>query len=291
MYRFLLRPAWLLFHAVVLAGVVLMTAAGFWQLNRLDERKDFNSVLRERSQQAPLELTSVLDEIDAGTLDPSTAEWLPVTGSGTYLPDQVLEFNNSQGGRAGDNVLTALVLDDGTTLDDTTLDDTNDRTSDDTVTVIVNRGFIPLGIDVPPPPAVGVEIVGYVRPSEVRGRGGLTDVDDGEPVTEVRRIDIPRLTEQFPGDVAPVFVQLIASEPAIGPGDPSPVVLPELDNGPHLSYAIQWFIFAICVAVGWVLAVRRSLAVRARAQRAAIADSPSRADDEAANRPAQTSSS
>jgi len=285
MYRFLLRPAWLFFHAVVLAGVVLMVAAGFWQLNRLDERKDFNSEVRERSQQAPFELTAVLDELDAGTLDPSTAEWLPVTASGTYLPDQVLEFNNSQGGRAGDNVLTALVLDDNTTLNNDT-----DGT-DDTVTVIVNRGFIPLGIDVPEPPAVEVEIVGYIRPSEARNRGGLTDVDDGEPVTEIRRIDIPRLTAQFPGEVAPVFVQLIASEPEVGPGDPSPVVLPELDSGPHLSYAIQWFIFAICVAVGWVLAVRRSLAVRARTQQAVSADSPSPADDEAASRPAQTSSS
>ena len=157
--------------------------------------------------------------------------------------------------------------------------------------MIVNRGFIPLGVDVPAPSAVEVEIVGYIRPSEVRDRGGLTDADSGEPLNEVRRIDIPRLAQQFPGDVAPMFVQLIASEPALGPGDPSPVVLPELDNGPHLSYAIQWFIFAICVAVGWVLAVRRSLTVRARARRAAIADSLSRADAEAANQPARTTNS
>ena len=261
MYRFLLRPVWLLFHAVVLVGIVLMVAAGFWQLNRLDERQDFNAQVRERSQQAPLELQAVLDEIEAGTLDPTTAEWLPVTTSGTYLPDQVVEFNNSQGGRAGDNVLTALVTDDrapGATTD---------------TTVIVNRGFIPLGIDVPAPPAVEVDVVGFVRPSEVRQRGELTDGDDGTPLTEIRRIDIPRLAAQFPGAVAPVFVQLTSSDPAIGPGDPSPVVLPELDNGPHLSYAIQWFIFAVCVAVGWVLAVRRSLAVRARERKRATADS------------------
>jgi cytochrome oxidase assembly protein ShyY1 len=255
MYRFLLRPAWLLFHVVVVAGIVLMVTAGFWQLDRLDERKDFNSQVRERSQQEAVELTAVLDDLDAGTLDPSTAEWLPVAASGTYLPDQVLEFNNSQGGRAGDNVLTALLLDDDTT-------------------VIVNRGFIPLGVDVPAAPAVEIEIVGYVRPSEVRDRGGLTDSDTGEPLTEIRRIDIPRLADQFPGTVAPVFVQLIGSDPEIGVGDPSPVVLPELDNGPHLSYAIQWFIFAICVAVGWVLAVRRSLAVRARARQTTTVDSP-----------------
>ena len=277
MYRFLLRPTWLLFHAAVLAGVILMTAAGFWQLNRLDERKDFNSEVRGRSQQAPLELTSVLDEIEAGTLDESSAEWLPVTATGTDLPDQVLEFNNSQGGRAGDNVVTALVL--------------YDELNGETVSVIVNRGFLPLGVDVPAPPRGEVEIVGYIRPSEERNRGGLTDADGGQPLTEIRRIDVPRLTKQFPGDVAPIFVQLIASQPALGSGDPAPVVLPELDNGPHLSYAIQWFIFAICVAVGWVLAVRWSLKVRARARRAEIADSPSRVEDEAANQPERTSNS
>ena len=260
MYRFLLRPAWLLFHFVVLLGVVRMSAAGFWQLDRLDQRQEFNREVRERSQQAPVELDVILDDLDAGRLDPDTAEWIPVTTAGTYLPDQVLEFNNSQGGRAGDNVLTALVVD-------------SERT------VIVNRGFVPLGVDIPAPPAVEVGVVGYVRPSEVRGRGGLTDADDGDPLTEIRRIDIPRLAAQFPGDVAPVYIQLIESEPPIGPSDPTPVVLPELDSGPHLSYAIQWFIFALCVVAGWVLAVRRSLTVRARAREAATTDPQPPADD------------
>ncbi len=35
--------------------------------------------------------------------------------------------------------------------------------------------------------------------------------------------------------------------------------LPALDDdGPHLSYAIQWFVFTICAGAGWWLAVRRS---------------------------------
>jgi len=272
MYRFLLRPVWLLFHVVVIAAVAVMVLAGFWQLDRLSERKDFNRELRERSQEAPVDLSVLLDDLDAGRLDPSSAEWRTVTARGTYLPDQVLEFNNSQGGRAGDNVLTALV-------------------TDDAGTVVVNRGFIPLGIDVPSAPAVTVEIVGFVRPSEVRTRGSLTDADDGEPLTEIRRIDVARLAQQFPGEVAPVFIQLIDSDPALGPGDPTPVVLPDLDNGPHLSYAIQWFIFAICVAVGWVLAVRRSLSSRAAARTTTSTDQPTPADGEVASLPERTSSS
>ncbi len=246
MYGFLFRPKWLFFHAVVVAGIVAMVFAGFWQLQRLDERKAFNERVVERSQSEPVDLRSVLARIDDGSLTQDAAEWLPVVIQGTYLPDQVLEFNNSQGGRAGDNVLTAMVTDDGDT-------------------VVVNRGFVPLGIDVPAAPEVEVEGLGYVRLTEVRDRGGMTDADDGEPLTEIRRIDLPRLAEQFPGEVAPVYVQLIAAEPEIVVGDPEPVVLPELSNGPHLSYAIQWFVFALAVVVGWVLAVKRSLATRLKA--------------------------
>lgn len=255
MYRFLLRPKWLCFHAVVVAGIVAMITAGIWQLNRLDERKDFNQRVIERSQSEPVDLRSVLSRLDDGTLSFDDAEWLPVTVTGTYLPDQVLNFNKSQGGRAGDNVLTPMVTAGGDT-------------------VVVNRGFIPLGIDVPPAPMTEVDGVGFVRLSEVRQRGGVTDADDGDPLTETRRVDIPRLAQQLPGDVAPVFVQLTSADPAIGPGDPEPVVLPELSNGPHLSYAIQWFVFAVCVAIGWALAVRRSL----RSRLTAAAAEPAGAD-------------
>jgi hypothetical protein len=45
---------------------------------------------------------------------------------------------------------------------------------------------------------------------------------------------------------------------------PEPVATPDLGEGNHLAYAVQWFIFAIAVAVGWVLAIRRSIATRRR---------------------------
>jgi cytochrome oxidase assembly protein ShyY1 len=262
MYRFLFRPLWILFHVVVAAAIILMVNLGFWQLDRLDERQTFNRQVIERSQQAPLPLADVLDEIERGDVSTDEAEWLPVTVAGSFLPDQIVEFNQSQGGRAGENVLAALAVDDGTT-------------------VIVNRGFIPLGFEVPAAPATEVSVTGLIRMSEVRDRGGLTDSADG-PVDEVRRIDIPFLAQQLPGDVAPVYVQLVSSEPSVTVGDPEPISRPELDSGPHLSYAIQWFIFSLAVAVGWVLAVRRSLATRRRALAAEQAVSPAAADERTA---------
>jgi cytochrome oxidase assembly protein ShyY1 len=49
-----------------------------------------------------------------------------------------------------------------------------------------------------------------------------------------------------------------ASDPADDPSF-SAIAPPELSEGSHLSYAIQWIIFSICVVAGWTLAVRRSI--------------------------------
>ena len=59
-----------------------------------------------------------------------------------------------------------------------------------------------------------------------------------------------------------MYVELTASQPAEQPPYPQPVDVPELSEGPHLGYAVQWFIFSIAVGVGWVLAVRKSISAR-----------------------------
>jgi cytochrome oxidase assembly protein ShyY1 len=64
--------------------------------------------------------------------------------------------------------------------------------------------------------------------------------------------------------VAPFYLDLIDSIPPIADTAPLPTPLPTLDDGPHLSYAVQWFIFSIAVVVGWVLAVRKSIDSRRR---------------------------
>ena len=235
MYRFLFRPKWIAFHLLCLGAVFLMINLGLWQLRRLDERKEFNAEVVEQSELPPVSIDELLD--DPG-FSPDDATWRRVTAQGVWLPQQVTVFNRSQDGLAGDNVLTALEQDNGTT-------------------VLVNRGFVPVGVDQPPAPSGEVEIIGTVRESQARRRGELTD--EGLALTEVRRIDLDQLAPQFAGKVAPVYLDLIASDPPTDGLYPAPVPPPELDEGPHLSYAIQWFIFSVAVVVGWVLAVRRSI--------------------------------
>ena len=237
MYRFLLRPRWVGFHLLVVTGIVLMINLGFWQLRRLDERRDFNAVIEARYDQPPVDLDTL---VPAGEPADETAEWRLVSTGGSYLTDETFfVVNRSQNGRAGRNVVVPLRLDDGRIL-------------------IVNRGFIPLQIDeVPDVPATDVTLVGRIRFSEERRRGQLSDPAEGELV-EVQRIDIDRLAPQLPEEVVPVYLDLIASDPAERADLPETVAPPDLGEGNHLSYAFQWFIFAACVAAGWVIVVRRS---------------------------------
>ncbi|MCB1000101.1 MAG: SURF1 family protein [Ilumatobacteraceae bacterium] len=234
MYRFLLRPRWLGFHLLVVAAVVGMVMLGLWQLGRWEDRKDFNAEVRDRAAEPVVSI----EEIATVDVEPDIVQWRTVTATGTYLPDeQVVVVNLSQQGASGVGVVTPFELGDGTLL-------------------LVNRGFVPDAAEVPAPPVGTVELTGRLRASQERRLGGLTE-GDGE-LDEVFRIDVPRLAEQLPGPVLPVYLDLLASDPSEG-DLPIPVPDPDLTEGPHLSYMVQWWIFATAVAIGWVLAVRRSV--------------------------------
>jgi len=213
-----------------------MVNLSLWQFHRLDARKTFNSEVKERSS------LSIVDVSTLDTSDPLSVEWRPAGVKGTYLADeQVLILNRSQGGIAGMNVLTPLLLADGRAI-------------------IINRGFIALSATPPSAPTGPVEVVGTLRASEERTTGQATEAS-GE-LTEFFRLDINRLQQQIDPELIPVALVAERSQPA----DSSvlaPISPPELSEGPHLSYAIQWLIFSTAVIVGWVLAVRKSIANRA----------------------------
>ncbi len=236
-FSFLLRPKWIAFHLLVVVGVAFMIWLGFWQLRRLDERQAFNAIVEARIDLPPLPL----DELLATADDPADLEWRQVTMSGVFQPQQIVWFNRSQDGQAGDNLLAAF-----------------DEAS---AVVMVNRGFVLLGTEASAPPSGPIDVLGRVRVPIARQAGELTDAGEG-PATEVRRIDLEQLDAQIDGAVAPFYVDLIGSIPNVSDTDPVPVPAPTLDDGPHLSYAAQWFIFATAVLVGWFLAVRRSIRMR-----------------------------
>ena len=234
MYRFLVRPKWIATHLLVIALVVVMVNLGQWQLNRHNERKEFNATLVQRFD-APIQPLN--DLLQSG--EPADIEWLPTAVTGTYLQGEDISLVNvSQNGMAGYDAISPMLLSDGKI-------------------VLINRGFLPLASDFPPAPTGEVSLLGRVRASSERRTGAVSDPATGE-LNEVQRIDIDRLQQQIDGELVPVYVQLLKSTPAEAP-TLSTIVDPDFSNGPHLSYTVQWLFFALCAVGGWIALVRREV--------------------------------
>jgi len=243
--RFLLRPRWLVSHLLVLVLVVTMVNLGFWQLRRLDEKRERNELIRSRMDEPTMAVGDLLDADDGGdALD--AARYRRVTAQGRYDESATVHVRNrSQDGVAGGWLVTPLSLPGGERVG-------------------VVRGFVGLGpdgeLDVPAVPGDEVEVSGLVvDPDRLDG-------------TAARDLD-PLLGE---ADVLPGLVLAQRSEPpepgaagddGAAPADGAVIVAvppPELSEGPHLAYAVQWFIFSTIAVVGYPLVLRRVVARRGK---------------------------
>ncbi len=242
MYWFVLRPKWVLSHLLVLALIAAMIWAGFWQLDRLDQRRTRNDEISSRlvEEVAPVsDLVAADDPVDIG----SDIRFRLATASGVYVPaDEVLILNRSFNGSPGYWAMTPLMLSDGTAL-------------------VVNRGWVPFvpgpGVARPgtEPPVGTVEVAGLLRGTQIPQ--GLQSADPGGVVLDaLARPDLDRLQEQLSYEILPVYLQLEAQNP---PSGTLPIVLsrPSLGEGPHFAYAMQWFIFTIIALIGYPLVLRR----------------------------------
>jgi surfeit locus 1 family protein len=256
---------WIVRHVVVVVLVVVMVNLGFWQLRRLDEKQDHKALVEAREQEA---VEPVQEVVPAGAEVASAAVddvlYRPVTAVGRYLADgTVVVENRTYNGASGGWALTPLDLGDGTA-------------------VLVNRGFV--GFDdegrivAPPPPEGEVRVDGLLFPSQHRGSFGARDPEAGT-LDVMARVDLPRIDQQVDAELLPAYIQLVGSDPPEPPtaeGAARLVALgpPEVSEGPHLSYAVQWFIFSTIAAGGYGLLLRKVAQEEAKARRAGAAAAP-----------------
>ena len=221
-YRFARRPAWIAGHLLAGSTVVVFVALGFWQLDRLDARKAQNELVVARAAAEPVDVGESLDPgSDAQAVD--ELRFAAVTATGTYEGEAVV-VRATQDGLSGGRVFSPLAL------------------ADDEE-VMVLRGFVAQRTDgtipVPEPPAGEVTVDGFAIPIRRLEPIARQSLDDSAATAAGERL--------------PVVVQ--ATEPD---SDQLEVVPPpDLDDGPHLSYAVQWFLFAAVVAVGYPVLLRR----------------------------------
>jgi cytochrome oxidase assembly protein ShyY1 len=254
-YGFLRRPRWIAFSLLIVTLMVVMVNLGLWQLRRLDQRQQANLAVTQRSSEPIAPLADLVESTsDRAAIE--AVQWRQVQATGTFdLAHEVFVRDRSLDGRAGLHVATPLVLADG-------------------AAILVNRGWVPIPQTVqgapsaPPPPTGQVTVVGRLRPSQQRGLIGPTDPPDGV-LAAFARLDVPRIQKQVPETLLPAYVELTSPGPIADL--PRLLPLPELDDGPHLSYALQWFAFTVLAAIGWWLMVRRT----ARQRTQLVGDRPS----------------
>lgn len=237
---FLFTPRWIALLAVALVVAATCVRLGIWQLDRLEQRRILNDRIRSGLAAEPVPFETLTRD-DA---------YRSVVATGFYDPEhEVLWYGRSLDGRPGHHVLTPLVTTDGSRG-----------------AILVDRGWVPAGLASPPveravPPAAEVTVTGFLIPT---GEGDDAVIDrgpSGRPLT-LRRPD-PAAVET-PYGLWPLAMQLEEQSPAQVGDLPVPVPAPELDEGPHLSYAVQWFIFATIAVVGFVVLARREARDRER---------------------------
>ena len=226
---FLASRRWVLFAIVVALLAWLAWALGEWQFHRLEDRKDRNAIVERNSAAEPVPVEEVLA---AGEDVPDSEQYRRVTAQGEYdVEDTVVVRYRTRDGASGIDVVVPLITAEGTAL----LVDRGWLASD-------NRGASP--DDVPAPPAGTVTVTGWVRQDAT---GDSTHVSD----QSTRAISSSEIGDALGITTYGGFVDLDSEDPE--PEQPlEKAELPDLDNGPHFFYGLQWWFFGL-LAVGGFL--------------------------------------
>jgi cytochrome oxidase assembly protein ShyY1 len=240
-WRFALSRRWFGYLALAIVFAVACTFLSLWQLARREEARAEIERVDTNWESAPRPVADVLPERDAFDADD---KWTPVTLTGRYLADdQLLVRGRPFNGGAGFEVLVPLLLDDGSVF-------------------IVDRGWLPVGNEqdepdsVPSPPKGEVTVVARLKAGEpiVAGRSA--------PEGQVATIHLPTIAALVDLPTYTGAYGLLASEDPAAATRPTAMPKPEADEGPHLSYAFQWIVFAIMGFIGLAWAVRQEFRIR-----------------------------
>jgi cytochrome oxidase assembly protein ShyY1 len=233
MYRFALRRRWIVLHIVLLALIGAFALAGVWQLQRLASKRDQIALVSERQRLDPV-------SVEAAFRDADNATNRRIRARGRYdIAREVVLRGRANRDRPGNHVLTPLVVAGGRA-------------------VTVDRGWVPERFDSPPvanasPPDGPVTVTGVLLPSE--GRAPFTSRPRKRPEV-VTRVDVQTLAIGVPYRTHPLYLVLAEQDPPQAEL-PAPITLPKLDEGPHLAYAIQWFLFIAIALIGYGAILRR----------------------------------
>ncbi len=204
--------------ALLLLAGVACARLGFWQLDRLSERRATNRIAQAARD---AEVVRLPEGLEAG----EDLAHRRIFASGSYdAANEIVVRGQVLNGLPGVHVVTPL------------------RLAGRDTALLVNRGFVPS------PDAVTAETDSLREGGEVRVEGVTQPLSSGggRPIerrgqTTWGRLDRDSLAERIPYPVLPVY--LLQSPDSALPGLPRRLAAPPLGEGSHLNYAVQWFLF------------------------------------------------
>jgi surfeit locus 1 family protein len=232
----LLSRRWWWVTLLVIAGIALLISLGNWQLDRRQKRIAANAALAEQLAAEPVNLNDPALDLAALPAMPDRA--VAATGEFDFSHQYWLKLQNFAG-QAGGHLLAPLRL------------EGRDEA------VLVDRGWVPFSeadpqrwdqFDENGP----VTIHGVIRRSEASDRATAPGGDSREWF----RVDVGAINERIPYDLLPVYVYQTDDDGQTPPLRQPPEI--DLSEGPHLSYALQWFTFALMLGVGYLFFVHRA---------------------------------
>lgn len=233
-YRFLFSHRWLGLTAFALVAIIVCALLATWQQGRATERSAANDRIEAGAEATPTLLDEVLPA--NGGLDDDD-RWTVVEATGEFdVENEVAVRARPQDGEIGVEIITPLDLSDGTT-------------------VLVNRGWLSPGdaedlSSIPSAPEGEVTVIGRLYESEpTRG-----EVSRNNGWWESRVISVDLLEDNLPGELRAGYVGDLEAQAPFQVQNP-----PSYRAWQNYSYAVQWWLFAAMIPVGWVVLVRREL--------------------------------
>lgn len=232
-----MKRSTILFVAIAVVAAAACIRLGIWQLARRDQRRAMNATIASRMSAAGVDIARVDRDTTRSRFTATT-----VRGTPDFAHEIVLTYRGHNGS-PGVDILTPI------------------RLAGSDTAVIVNRGWVYA------PDGMSIELArwresdtvfaGYVDAFE---RAPNDSVRDGK----IRRADFSAISRALPYPILPFYVVALGdSASTAGAPSPNPKVVrlsrPKLGEGPHLSYAFQWFGFATIALIGAAIVAARSM--------------------------------
>ncbi|MEY4993860.1 MAG: hypothetical protein RIS82_982 [Actinomycetota bacterium] len=227
--------AWLVAASVFAVGCVFLSD---WQFDRRQEAVNKIQLVSANYDQSPAELADLVKD---GQFDPAN-EWRPVLLEGSFMPDKaVLVRNRPYNGQPGFLQVVPFETTNG-------------------VIVAIETGWLPTGSkqdspDVVPLPSSDVlQIIARLRPSE-------PTLNRNAPAGQLGTLNVEKLVSKvnLQGNVlTSAYLRLATSYDSTKPW-PKVLAKPELTEGNHLSYALQWILFALMAFTALIWGIRQEV--------------------------------